>query len=83
VHPLIPKSKKTPDDALSLAEEVLSDLERSKTRLTTVSPNARRLARLFNNPERQRIFQLEVSSYPHQTAGMPPVLTFVFSLGFG
>ncbi len=69
---MIPKSKKALEDALSLADEALSDLELSKTPLTAVVLKASRLARLLNDSERQRIFQMEASGYPHHPDGYPP-----------
>ena len=68
---MIPKSKKALEDALSLAEETLSDLELSKTPLASVALKASRLARLLNDPEYQRIFQMEASGYPHHPDGYP------------
>ena len=71
-NPLIPKSKKALEDALVLADEALSNLELSNTPLSTVALKASRLARLLNDPDRQRIFQMEASGYPHPLNGYQP-----------
>ncbi len=69
---MIPKSKAALEDALNLANEALTNLELIKTSLTAVALKASRLARLLNDPERQRIFQMEASGYPHPPDGYPP-----------
>lgn len=69
---MIPKSKAALDDALNLANEALANLELIKTSLTAVALKASRLARLLNDPDRQRIFQMEASGYPHHPDGYPP-----------
>jgi hypothetical protein len=66
---MLPKSKKLLEDALSLAEEALEDLEMSKMPLTTVALKASRLSRLLNNQEYQTIFQMEASGYPCAPGG--------------
>jgi len=68
----LPRSKKLYSDALVFAEEILSDIELTRTPLTNVSLKLSRLFRLLNDSYKQNMFQYEASGYPHSPGGYPP-----------
>lgn len=69
---MIPQSKQAFDDALSLTDEALADLELSRVSLTSIALKASRIARLLNDDHHRQLFQYEASGYPHGDSGYPP-----------
>ena len=59
-------------EALSLAEEILKNIELSNLPLTNIALRASRLARLVNDLEQERIFEYEAGGYPTTSQGVPP-----------
>ena len=59
-------------EALSLAEEILKNIEMSNLPLTNIALRASRLARLVNDIEQERIFEYEAGGYPTTPQGVPP-----------
>lgn len=51
---------------------MLRNIELSELPLSSVALRAARLARLLNDFDFQRIFEFEVSGYPHGPTGLPP-----------
>lgn len=61
----------TTSEALSLSEDLLADLELSRTSLTNSFMKACRLARLIGDADQLQIFQYELSGYPSSPDGVP------------
>lgn len=60
------------NEALSVAEELLTICERNSAPLSSCLMMASRLARLLNDFEKLKIFQYEISGYPSTPSGVPP-----------
>jgi AbiTii len=60
----VPATPAALEEALTLAEELLADIELSRGTLTSIALKASRLARLLNDEDAQEIFQYEASGYP-------------------
>jgi hypothetical protein len=68
----IPPNRKALEEALSLSEEILKNLELSEVHLTNVALKACRLARLLNDFTVQKIMEYEASGYPSTPDGLSP-----------
>jgi hypothetical protein len=68
----IPPTRKALEEALSLSEEILKNLELSEIPLTNIALKASRLARLLNDSETQKIMEYEVSGFPSTPSGLSP-----------
>ncbi len=68
----IPPNPKMLQDALLLAETILTDIELSQIVLTKIAMKASRLARLLSDHPYQEIFFYEASGYPTTPTGIPP-----------
>lgn len=58
-------------EAFELSNELLKNIELSELPLSTIVLKASRLARLLNDFDHQKVFELEASGYPHTPSGMP------------
>ena len=68
----IPPTRKALQEALSLSEEILKNLELSEIPLTNIALKTGRLARLLNDSENQKIMEYEVSGFPSTPTGLSP-----------
>jgi hypothetical protein len=68
----IPPTRKALQEALSLSEEILKNLELSEIPLTNIALKTGRLARLLNDSENQQIMEYEVSGFPSTPTGLSP-----------
>lgn len=68
----IPPTRKALEEALSLSEEILKNLELSEIPLTNIALKSSRLARLLNDFETQKIMEYEVSGFPSTPSGLSP-----------
>jgi len=68
----IPPTRKALQEALSLSEEILKNLELSEIPLTNIALKTGRLARLLNDFENQKIMEYEVSGFPSTPGGLSP-----------
>lgn len=59
------------EEALLLSSEILKNIELSEIPLANICLKTMRLARLLGHTNLLKIFQLEVSGYPHHPEGMP------------
>jgi hypothetical protein len=69
---VIPPTPEALQEALQLSEEILKDIELSRSSLSTIALKTSRLARLLNLYEAQQIFQYEAGGYPSNPDGVPP-----------
>lgn len=68
----IPPTPEALEEALTLSEEILKDIELSRVPLVTIGLKASRLARLLNQFDAHQIFQYEASGYPTTPGGVTP-----------
>ena len=68
----IPPNPKALQDALSLSEEILADIELNRVPLSSVALKTSRLARLFNDFDMQKVMAYEASGYPANQGVMTP-----------
>lgn len=68
----IPPTRQVLKEALSLAEEILRNIELSEASLTNIALKATRLARLLNDFDMQKTMQFEVAGYPTGPEFVPP-----------
>lgn len=68
----IPPNRQALEEANSLAEEVLRNVELSELPLANIALKASRLARLLNEYEYQKIMEYEASGYPSTPDGVAP-----------
>jgi len=59
-------------EALTLSEEILRNIELSELPLANVALKTSRLARLLNDFDYQKIMEYEASGYPSTPTGVPP-----------
>ena len=76
--PTLPVSVEALAEAESLCDDILKDIELSHAKLSLVVLKASRLARLLNDFEALRIFELESSGYPSEPNG---IRKDIFELG--
>lgn len=67
----VPPTRQALSDALRLAEEILRNIELSEIPLGTIALKASRLARLLNEFDYQKLFELEAGGYPSTPGGVP------------
>lgn len=67
----IPPNPDALEEALSLAADILKDIELSRISLASTALKASRLARLLNHFDYQSVFQYEASGYPSTPTGVP------------
>ena len=77
-YPTLPVSVEALAEAESLCDDILKDIELSHAKLSLVVLKASRLARLLNDFEALRIFELESSGYPSEPNG---IRKDIFELG--
>ena len=77
-YPTLPASTPVLSEAEFLSEDILRDIELSLAKLSLIVLKASRLARLLNDFEALRIFELESSGYPNEPGGVP---SDIFELG--
>jgi hypothetical protein len=70
----IPPTPKVLDEALSLAGEILKDIELSSLSLAKIALKTSRLARLLNHEDAQQVFSYEASGYPTHPDGVQPAV---------
>jgi hypothetical protein len=68
----IPPTRKALQEALSLSEEILKNLELSEIPLTNIALKTGRLARLLNDSKNQTIMEYEISGFPSTPSGLSP-----------
>lgn len=66
----IPASTQSLTEAQNLAEEILRNVELGEITLSAIALKASRLARLMNDFENQKIFELEAGGYPSTPDGV-------------
>ena len=59
------------EQALTLSEDILTNIELSEIPISAIALKTSRLARLLNDFEYQKIFQYEASGYPSSPTGIP------------
>lgn len=69
-QPPLSATRQALEEALSLSDDILRNIELSEIPLPNIALKAVRLARLLNDFESQSIFQYEVSGYPTGPNGM-------------
>lgn len=67
----IPPSRSALNEALTLSEQILKDIELSQTSLEAIFLKTSRLARLLNDFGSQKMFEFEASGYPSTPTGIP------------
>ena len=77
-YPAVPASSQVLVEAEALSEDILTDIELNRANLSLVVLKCVRLARLLNDFETQRIFELESGGYPRTLEGVSPD---IFELG--
>jgi hypothetical protein len=77
-YPAVPASSQVLVEAETLSEDILKDIELGQAKLSLVALKCLRLARLLNDFETQRIFELESGGYPRTPEGVSPD---IFELG--
>jgi hypothetical protein len=68
----IPPSPQALEEALSLSEEILADIELVRIPLSSVALKASRLARLLNDYDFEQIMTYEAGGYPVEQGFFPP-----------
>ncbi len=69
---VVPPPREALQEALSIATELLADIELSRIPLATSALKASRLARLLNDVDAQQVFRYEAGGYPANPDGVPP-----------
>ena len=69
---IIPPSRQALEEALTLSEEILRNIELSEFPLANIALKSSRLARLLNEYDYQKIMEYEASGYPSTPDGVPP-----------
>lgn len=77
----IPPSKKALEEALSLSDEILRNVELGELELSAIALKTSRLARLLNDFDYQRAFEYEASGYPSEPDGIQPEVWRIAKLG--
>ena len=77
-YPTLPASTAVLSEAETLCEDILRDIELSQAKLSLIVLKTSRLARLLNDFESLRVFELEGSGYPKEPGGIP---SDIFELG--
>jgi hypothetical protein len=67
----IPPNRQALEEALSLSEDLLRNIELSELPLANIALKASRLARLLNEYQFQKIMEFEASGYPGTPTGVP------------
>jgi hypothetical protein len=67
----VPPTRRALEEALTLSETILRNIELTELPLANIALKAIRLARLLNDFEMQQIFQFEVAGYPSTPSGVP------------
>lgn len=68
---IVPPSRPALQEALTLSNEILRNIELNELALANVALKTARLSRLLNDFDFQRIMELEASGYPSAPTGIP------------
>lgn len=77
---IVPPSQSALKEALVLSSEILRNIELGEIPLSSACLKASRLARLLNDFDHQRIFEMEVSGYPAAPDGVEPEIWRLLAL---